>query len=180
MRRLGDKDLSTLPLRILFHINEFRNGGTETSLMSWLRTLDRRYFILCLVVTYPTQELEAWKTLAIPADVPVHVLAASARMHALHQAYRAGAFGVGAKLLYNLLTYGVIRPLIARRLRRLAEAHDLACDYDLSLRHIAGNTTVPWFAVSHISLKARHAGKNAAWVARRLRHSIGATRPSPR
>jgi hypothetical protein len=108
MRRLGDKDLSTLPLRILFHINEFRNGGTETSLMSWLRTLDRRYFIPCRVVTYPTQELEAWKTLAIPADVPVHVLAASARMHALHQAYRAGAFGVGAKLLYNLLTYGVI------------------------------------------------------------------------
>lgn len=158
------------PLRILFHINDFGKGGTETALLSWLKTLDRRCFAPSLSVAYPTDDLTFWRAQSIPDDVPVHVLAASKWMYALHQAARRRKLGTGAKLWHKLLTYGAIRPLAALRLRRLAKQHDLICDFDFSLRHVAGSGNVPWFGVSHFSLAARLGGKSERYVARRVRH----------
>ncbi|HEY0232675.1 MAG TPA: glycosyltransferase [Dokdonella sp.] len=158
------------PLRILFHINDFGKGGTETALLAWLKTLDRRCFAPSLSVAYPTDDLTFWRVQSIPDDVPVHVLAASKWMYALHQAARRRKLGTGAKLWHKLLTYGAIRPLAALRLRRLAKQHDLICDFDFSLRHVAGSGNVPWFGVSHFSLAARLGGKSERYVARRVRH----------
>nr|WP_233518819.1 glycosyltransferase [Paraburkholderia xenovorans] len=158
------------PLRILFHINDFGKGGTETALLAWLKTLDRRCFAPSLSVAYPTDDLTFWRAQSIPDDVPVHVLAASKWMYALHQAARRRKLGTGAKLWHKLLTYGAIRPLAALRLRRLAKQHDLICDFDFSLRHVAGSGNVPWFGVSHFSLAARLGGKSERYVARRVRH----------
>ncbi|KAE8757891.1 glycosyltransferase [Paraburkholderia madseniana] len=158
------------PLRILFHINDFGKGGTETALLSWLKTLDRRLFAPSLSVAYPTDDLSFWRAQSIPADVPVHVLASSKWMYALHQAARRRRLGVGVKLLHKLLTYGAIRPLAAFRMRRLAKQHDLICDFDFSLRHLAGSCDVPWFGVSHFSLAARLGSKSERYVARRVRH----------
>lgn len=158
------------PLRILFHINDFGKGGTETALLSWLKTLDRRLFAPSLSVTYPTDDLQFWRAQSIPDDVPVHVLASSKWMYALHQEARRRKLGVGAKLLHKLSTYGAIRPLAALRMRRLAKQHDLVCDFDFSLRHMAGSCNVPWFGVSHFSLAARLGGKSGRYVARRVRH----------
>ncbi|MGF6995248.1 glycosyltransferase [Paraburkholderia sp. GAS32] len=158
------------PLRILFHINDFGKGGTETALLSWLKTLDRRLFAPSLSVAYPTDDLSFWRAQSIPADVPVHVLASSKWMYALHQAARRRRLGVGVKLLHKLLTYCAIRPLAAFRMRRLAKQHDLICDFDFSLRHLAGSCDVPWFGVSHFSLAARLGSKSKRYVARRVRH----------
>lgn len=158
------------PLRILFHINDFGKGGTETALLSWLKTLDRRLFAPSLSVAYPTDDLSFWRAQSIPTDVPVHVLASSKWMYALHQAARRRKLGVGVKLLHKLLTYGAIRPLTALRMRRLAKQHDLICDFDFSLRHLAGSRDVPWFGVSHFSLAARLGSKSERYVARRVRH----------
>ncbi|MCX4145686.1 glycosyltransferase [Paraburkholderia madseniana] len=158
------------PLRILFHINDFGKGGTETALLSWLKTLDRRLFAPSLSVAYPTDDLSFWRAQSIPADVPVHVLASSKWMYVLHQAARRRRLGVGVKLLHKLLTYGAIRPLAAFRMRRLAKQHDLICDFDFSLRHLAGSCDVPWFGVSHFSLAARLGSKSERYVARRVRH----------
>lgn len=158
------------PLRILFHINDFGKGGTETALLSWLKTLDRRLFAPSLSVAYPTDDLSFWRAQSIPDDVPVHVLASSKWMYALHQAARRRKLGVGAKLLHKLLTYGAIRPLTALRMRRLAKQHDVICDFDFSLRHIAGSCNVPWFGVSHFSLAARLGSKSERYIARRVKH----------
>ncbi|MFP3565932.1 glycosyltransferase [Paraburkholderia sp. SIMBA_030] len=158
------------PLRILFHINDFGKGGTETALLSWLKTLDRRLFAPSLSVAYPTDDLSFWRAQSIPDDVPVHVLASSKWMYALHQAARRRKLGVGAKLLHKLLTYGAIRPLAALRMQRLAKQHDLICDFDFSLRHVAGSCNVPWFGVSHFSLAARLGSKSERYVARRVKH----------
>jgi glycosyltransferase involved in cell wall biosynthesis len=158
------------PLRILFHINDFGKGGTETALLSWLKTLDRRLFAPSLSVAYPTDDLAFWRAQSIPDDVPVHVLASSKWMYALHQAARGRKLGAGEKLLHKLLTYGVIRPLAALRMRRLAKQHDLVCDFDFSLRHMAGSCNVPWFGVNHFSLAARLGGKSERYIARRVRH----------
>ncbi|WNC88743.1 glycosyltransferase [Paraburkholderia sp. FT54] len=163
-------EADSTPLRILFHINDFGKGGTETALLSWLKTLDRRLFAPSLSVTYPTDDLSFWRAQSIPDDVPVHVLASSKWMYALHQAARRRKLGVGAKLLHKLLTYGAIRPLAALRMRRLAKRHDLICDFDFSLRHVAGSCNVPWFGVSHFSLAARLGGKSDRYVARRVKH----------
>lgn len=164
------REASRAPLRVLFHINDFGKGGTETALLSWLKTLDRRRFAPSLSVAYPTDDLLFWRAQSIPDDVPVHVLASSKWMYALHQAARLRKLGAGAKLLHKLLTYGAIRPLAALRLRRLAKQHDVICDFDFSLRHVAGSCDVPWFGVSHFSLAARLGGKSGRYVARRVKH----------
>ncbi|MFM0396511.1 glycosyltransferase [Paraburkholderia phytofirmans] len=158
------------PLRILFHINDFGKGGTETALLSWLKTLDRRQFAPSLSVAYPTDDLTFWRAQSIPEDVPVHVLASSKWMYALHQAARRRKLGTGEKLLHKLSTYGAIRPLLALRMRHLVKQHDLVCDFDFSLRHMAGSCNVPWFGVNHFSLAARLGSKSARYIARRVRH----------
>jgi glycosyltransferase involved in cell wall biosynthesis len=162
-------DSLTRPLRILFHINDFGKGGTETSLLSWLNVLDRRLFTPSVSVGYPTDELAFWRAKSIPHDVPVHVLAPSKWMHALHNTARQRKMGTAAKLVHKALKYGAVRPLAARRFRELVREHDVVCDFDFSLRHLAGHGGVPWFGVSHFSLAMRLGNKSARYIERRVR-----------
>ena len=70
--------MNDTPLRVLFHIDDFGRGGTETALIAWLNALDRRVFAPALSVAFPTADLDALRQSgAIPADVPVHVLASA-------------------------------------------------------------------------------------------------------
>jgi glycosyltransferase involved in cell wall biosynthesis len=157
------------PLRILFHINDFGKGGTETSLLSWLNVLDRRLFAPSVSVGYPTDELAFWRAKSIPRDVPVHVLAPSKWMHALHNTARLRKMRTAEKLVHKMLKYGAVRPLAARRFRELVREHDVICDFDFSLRHLAGHGDVPWFGVSHFSLATRLGNKSARHIERRVR-----------
>lgn len=158
----------TAPLRILFHINDFGRGGTETALLAWLNTLDRTQFAPDVSVAYPTDDLEFWRTQSIPPDVDVHVLASERWMHALHQVKRVRKLRGAVGVLHRVLTYAAIRPLMALRLKRLARQYDVVCDFDFSLRHVAGSGDAAWFGVSHFSLATRLRGKSARHVARRV------------
>jgi glycosyltransferase involved in cell wall biosynthesis len=157
------------PRRILFHINDFGKGGTETSLLAWLKTLDRRLFAPSVSVTYPTGELAFWRAHSIPDDVPVHVLAPAKWMNTLHEMGRQRKLSGHLKLLHKVLTYCAIRPLVGLRFRQIARDQDLVCDFDFSLRHLAGSANVPWFGVSHFSLATRLGSKSARYIARRVR-----------
>ncbi|CAB3753783.1 glycosyltransferase [Paraburkholderia humisilvae] len=161
-------DVPARPLRILFHINDFGKGGTETSLLSWLNVLDRRFFTPSVSVGYPTDDLAYWLAKSIPHDVQVHVLAPSKWMHTLHNTARRRKMGAAEKLVLKALKYGAIRPLAARRFRELVREHDVICDFDFSLRHLAGHGGVPWFGVSHFSLATRLGKKSARYVERRV------------
>jgi glycosyltransferase involved in cell wall biosynthesis len=158
------------PVRLLFHIDDFGRGGTETALLGWLNALDRRRFAPALSVAYPTDDLLALQRAgAIPADVPVHVLASARWSNALHRLERRRRLRTGEKLLHKASTHGLIRPLVARRFLRVAAAYDLVCDFDFSLRRIAGNGRARWFGVSHYSFGARFGSKSDAYMARRTR-----------
>jgi glycosyltransferase involved in cell wall biosynthesis len=156
------------PLRILFHIDDFGRGGTETALIAWLSALDRRLFSPTLAVTFPTDDFEYWRAHSIPPDVPVHILASSSWMHALHRAQRERKLRIGEKLLYRVSTHLAIRRIVARRFLRLARDHDVVCDFDFTFRRIAGLGGVPWFGVSHYSFSARWGHKTKSYVSRRL------------
>ncbi|MGH8779080.1 glycosyltransferase [Paraburkholderia sp.] len=157
------------PLRILFHINDFGRGGTETAMLAWLNALDRKQFVPAVSVGYPTDDLEFWRAHSIPADVDVHVLATERWMYALHQVQRRRKLRGATGVLHKVLTYAAIRPLMALRLRRLVQQQDVVCDFDFSLRHVAGSGGAAWFGVSHFSLATRLSGKSAAHIARRVR-----------
>lgn len=159
---------NTTPLRILFHINDFGRGGTETALLAWLNALDRTQFAPGVSVAYPTDDLEFWRAHSIPSDVDVHVLASERWMHALHQVKRVRKLRGAVGVLHRVLTYAAIRPLMALRLKRLVQQYDVVCDFDFSLRHVAGSGDAAWFGVSHFSLETRLRGKSAAHVARRV------------
>ncbi|MBN3843441.1 glycosyltransferase [Burkholderia sp. Ac-20349] len=158
------------PVRLLFHIDDFGRGGTETALVSWLNALDRRQFAPALSVAFPTDDLNALRRSgAIPADVPVHVLAHARWSHVLHQVERRRRLRFGEKLVHKLMTHAAIRSLVARRFLRLAADFDVVCDFDFSLRRIAGRGAAPWFGVSHYSFVARFGNKSEAYMARRTR-----------
>lgn len=156
-------------VRILFHINDFGRGGTETALLAWLNALDRSAFEVGLSVTYPTADLTMWRAKAIPADVALQELASERWMHALHQRERVRRLRGGEKLLHKASTHALIRPAVARRFLRLARGYDVVCDFDFSLRRIAGRGGMPWIGVSHYSFAARFGEKSAAYMARRVR-----------
>ncbi|AOJ69542.1 MULTISPECIES: glycosyltransferase [Burkholderia] len=156
-------------VRILFHIDDFGRGGTETALLGWLNALDRSVFEVGLSVTYPTQDLTTWCAKAIPPDVALQVLAPERWMHALHQRERGRKLRGGEKLLHKASTHGLIRPIVARRFLRLARSYDVVCDFDFSLRRIAGQGGAPWIGVSHYSFAARFGDKSASYMARRVR-----------
>ncbi|AJX33086.1 glycosyltransferase [Burkholderia oklahomensis] len=155
-------------VRILFHIDDFGKGGTETALLAWLNTLDRSAFEIGLSVTYPTPDLATWCAKAIPSDVALHVLTPERWMHALHQRERVRKLRGGEKLLHKASTHALIRPLVARRFLRLARGYDVVCDFDFSLRRIAGQGGARWIGVSHYSFAARFGDKSASYMARRI------------
>lgn len=166
---LGDAARPVRPVRILFHINDFGRGGTETALLAWINALDRRCFVPAVSVAYPTDDLDFWRGHSLPPDVEVHVLARSRWSHVLHQAQRHRKLGKFEKLVHKLSTHAAIRPLVARRFLELASRHDIVCDFDLSLRRIAGRAGVPWIGVSHYSFAARLGNKSMGHRTRRIR-----------
>lgn len=157
------------PVRILFHIDDFGRGGTETALIAWLARLDRRLFEPALAVTYPTDDLAYWRSHSLPADVPIYVLASSRWMNELHQRGRRRKLTKREKIAHKLTTHALVRPLVARRFLQLARGYDLICDFDFTFRRIAGRGDAPWFGVSHYSFSARLQGKSEAYVVRRIR-----------
>ncbi|WP_175822393.1 glycosyltransferase [Burkholderia sp. BCC0419] len=158
------------PVRLLFHIDDFGRGGTETALVAWLNALDRRQFAPALSVAFPTDDLDALRRSgAIPADVPVHVLAEARWSHVLHQVERRRRLRFGEKLAHKLMTHVAVRSLVARRFLRIAAGFDVVCDFDFSLRRIAGRGSARWFGVSHYSFVARFGNKSDAYMARRTR-----------
>lgn len=142
-------------LRVHFHVTEFNDGGIETSLMQWLRILDRTAYRLSLSVIYPSPALATRFRKMIPQDVPVEVLAETPWRYYFqskrHQA-RLGKLGRVARDLHNAL---VVRPHIASRMQAIAADVDLIVDFDLSLRRIAGQLAAPCVGVSHFSIAAR-------------------------
>jgi glycosyltransferase involved in cell wall biosynthesis/O-antigen ligase len=170
----GKTDAGTVPaadarLKILFHINDFGRGGTETALLAWLNALDRNVFAPSVAVTYPTDDLAFWQRSGLPADVPVHVLAQSRWMVALHQEGRVRRLRTAERLWHKVTTHAAIRPFVARRFLAIARDYDLVCDFDLSFKHIAGRGQTPWIGVSHYSFAARFAGKAQQYIAKRVR-----------
>ena len=62
------------------------------------------------------------------------------------------------KVVKNVLTYGVLRPLFYRKIKALARSVDVICDFDMTLRTIAGKYGVLWLGVNHYSIAARFSG----------------------
>jgi glycosyltransferase involved in cell wall biosynthesis len=155
------------PLRILFHVDHLGRGGVEASLFAWLRTLDRSLFTPALALTFPGDALVFWHAHGLPDDVPLHVLAPSKWMHAaLGEAGRRRDASSAPKRLFHACVRRAIRPLVALRMRRLAHEHDVVCDFDLSLRTIAGSGRASWIGVSHFSLATALAGARPEAAAR--------------
>jgi len=165
MNKLHSNFLPTRP-RILFHISDFGRGGTETALIAWLHALSKAHFKVEVCVSFPTGDLECWRD-ALPAGVPVHLLASKPWMHELHEIRRQHKLTPHMKVVKNVLTYGVLRPLFHRKIKALARNFDVICDFDMSLRSIAGKYDVLWLGVNHYSIATRFGGLGRKRIERR-------------
>lgn len=146
-------------LRVHFHVTEFNDGGIESSLLQWLRILDRSRYRISLSVIFPSAALESRFRKVIPQDVSIEVLADTSWLYYFqskrHQR-RLSKLGRVARDIHNAL---VVRPHVASRVREIAADVDLLIDFDLSLRRLAGQFSVPCVGVSHFSFAARLRGR---------------------
>ncbi len=145
--------------RILFHINDFGRGGTETALMSWLRTLDRERFQIGLSIAYPTADFERIYRDRLPADIKVHFLADRPWKSSANTRKREGKESPMSRFFARCALRPVLGVVFRRTLREIAADYDVICDFDLTLGKHAGAFGKPWIGVSHFSFAARLAGR---------------------
>lgn len=147
-------------MRVLFHIVDFGRGGTETALVGWLRALQSSStFTAGLSIGFPTAEFDDIYREQLPPALPIHFLHGHPWLYRLHQKKRAGQLGGLGKLARSVLNATVGRYWAKRQMRRIVADYDVVIDFDLSLRHLAGQFDRPWIGVSHFSFAARLAGR---------------------
>ncbi|MGI4850084.1 MAG: glycosyltransferase [Janthinobacterium lividum] len=144
-------------IRVLFHVTHLRRGGgIESSLMSWLRILDRQRYEVGLSIAYPGADIDAVFRPWLPADVPVTILGPQPWLSSCRTLKKEGRLGL-AGLVYEELLLPQLRKLVFRkRIETLAAQYDLVIDYDLSLARFAPQlrqrTGKPLVGISHFSL----------------------------
>jgi glycosyltransferase involved in cell wall biosynthesis len=143
-------------LRVLFHVTHFRRGGgIETSLLSWLRVLDRERFSVGLSVTYPTPDFAAEFHARIPSDVDVHFLGREAWLSHCRQLKVERRLGLAGRIYEELLLPQVRKRIFRSRIEAIAKGYDLIVDYDMSLARFAFGLGCPLVGISHFSLAQR-------------------------
>lgn len=159
-------------IRVHFHITDFNNGGIESSLLQWLRILDRDRFRVSLSVTYASPALERRFRAQIPADVPIEVLADRPWLHYFQSRRHQNRLGKPGRIARDVHAALVMRPHLAKRIKAIASKVDVIVDYDMSLRRLCGQFDVAWLGIHHFSFRARLSGR-ANRVRRLLRQYRG-------
>nr|WP_249188791.1 glycosyltransferase [Burkholderia dolosa] len=145
--------------RVLFHITDFGNGGIESSLIQWLRILDRARFQITLSVTYESPMFVQRFRALIPDDIPVEILVRPRWLSYFQRRRYAGQLGKAGRIARDVHGAAAVRPYIAKRIAELARRVDVIVDFDLSLRRLAGRFNVGWIGVNHFSFIARLGGQ---------------------
>lgn len=146
-------------VRVLFHITDFNDGGIESSIIQWLRILDRNRFKVVLSVMHTSPAFENRFRALIPPDVEVEVLVDRPWLkyfQAKRYERRLSKLGRVARDVHNTLA---VRPHVARRMTQLAQRVDVIVDFDMSLRRLSGRFGVTWLGVNHFSFDARLGGR---------------------
>ncbi|WP_244132572.1 glycosyltransferase [Burkholderia sp. BCC0397] len=146
-------------VRVLFHVTDFGNGGIESSLIQWLRILDRKRFRATLSVTYASPMLTQRFRALIPNDIPIEILVRPRWLRYFQDRRHARKLDKAGRIARDLHGALAVRPYIGRRVAELARDVDVIVDYDLSLRRIAGRFGVAWIGVNHFSFVARLGGQ---------------------
>jgi glycosyltransferase involved in cell wall biosynthesis len=146
-------------VRVLFHVTDFGNGGIESSLIQWLRILDRTRFQIVLSVTYASPMLAQRFRALIPDDIPVEILVQPRWLRYFQERRYARRLGKAGRIARDVHGALAVRPHIAKHVERLARNVDVIVDFDLSLRRLAGRFGVAWIGVNHFSFVARLGGQ---------------------
>lgn len=146
-------------VRVLFHITDFIDGGIESSLIQWLRILDRARFKISLSVMYTSPAYEKRFRALIPTDIEVAILVDRPWLgyfQAKRYEQRLSKLGRVARDIHTTLA---VRPYVAKRMEQLTRNVDVIVDFDMSLRRLSGRFGVAWLGVNHFSFDARLGGK---------------------
>ncbi|HHT8911038.1 TPA: glycosyltransferase, partial [Burkholderia cenocepacia] len=159
MADAGYTESADTRVRVLFHVTDFGNGGIESSLIQWLRILDRKRFRATLSVTYASPMLTQRFRALIPDDIPIEILVRPQWLRYFQDRRHARKLDKVGRIARDLHGALAVRPYIGRRVAELARDVDVIVDYDLSLRRLAGRFGVAWIGVNHFSFVARLGGR---------------------
>lgn len=143
-------------IRVLFHVTHMRRGaGIESSLMSWLRVLDRERYEIGLSIAYPNADLDDVYRPRMPPDVAIHVLGPESWLSHCRNLKVERKLGLAGRVYEEVLLPQLRKRVFRRRFETLAQDYDLIIDYDLSLARFAHGFAQPLVGVSHFSLSQR-------------------------
>ncbi|HJV84330.1 MAG TPA: glycosyltransferase [Noviherbaspirillum sp.] len=143
-------------IRVLFHVTHLRRGGgIETSLMSWLRILDRDRFAVGLSIAYPTEDMESVYRERIPEDVALHILGPEAWLSHCRNLKIKGQLRWPGRLYEEVLLPQLRKRVFRDRIGGIADNYDVVIDYDMSLARFAHGFGKPLIGISHFSLSQR-------------------------
>ncbi|MFC0397846.1 glycosyltransferase [Paraburkholderia rhizosphaerae] len=140
---------------VLFHVVDFNDGGIESSLIQWLRILDRSRFEITLSVMFASPPFISRFRALIPQDVKVEILVDRPWLNHFQSrryARKLSKLGRVGRDVFNTLA---VRPYVRKRIASLAKHHDVIVDFDMSLRRWASQFNVAWLGVNHFSFDAR-------------------------
>lgn len=144
--------MTTEPIKIIFHITHFLKGGIETTLINWLRILDRRYFTIKLSVAFPTPDFEHYRQ-RIPNDVEVEFLLQEPWLFRTRHKKILGKLSILDKIKETALLPQIRKNIMRRRFTKLASNCDVIIDYDLSLgRFFSPPQKIPLIGFYHFDM----------------------------
>ncbi|CAB3760341.1 glycosyltransferase [Paraburkholderia humisilvae] len=146
----------TLPrTSVLFNVVDFNDGGIESSLIQWLRILDRSQFDITLSVMFASPAFVSRFRALIPQDVKVEILVDRPWLNHFQSrryARKLSKLGRIGRDVFNTLA---VRPYVRKRIAALAKHHDVIVDFDMSLRRWASQFNIAWLGINHFSFDAR-------------------------
>jgi glycosyltransferase involved in cell wall biosynthesis len=140
---------------VLFNVVDFNDGGIESSLIQWLRILDRSRFDITLSVMFASPAFVSRFRALIPQDVKVEILVDRPWLNYFQSrryARKLSKLGRIGRDVFNTLA---VRPHVRKRIAALAKRHDVIVDFDMSLRRWASQFDIAWIGVNHFSFDAR-------------------------
>jgi glycosyltransferase involved in cell wall biosynthesis len=146
-------------LRVLFHITDFKDGGIESSLIQWLRILDRTRFKISLSVMFASPSFEKRFRPLIPPDIEVKILVKSPWLTYFQMKRYKQQLSKPGRLARDVHNTLVVRPHVAKRIKELAYGADVIVDFDTSLRRLSGRFSAIWIGVNHFSFNTRLGGR---------------------
>ena len=141
-------------IKVNFHMGRLLGGGIETTLLTYLKNIDRENFEITLTVGWRMSQLDSF-TKFIPCDIKVNYLVESALLTSMKiKKIITGKLSLFDKIMENMVFVPIGRYLYAKNFMVQSKEYDVIVDFGLSLPMGVLKIKTPIISFLHFDLYA--------------------------